>query len=247
MFQVFKKKPTSLMDAFVNIAYGPNPPKKTADTDQAARLAHEVLLQKRVNLFEVSTLASRLNAGEIPYSTCDLATSTALNFFRRPELHAVLSEAQLIARMQVLEWIEQKKINTELARVFEDDLYVRFKPQAPTATKQDTPVSDAVEYFKAGIAIAEERALEDASVPPKYNNIIELVKALDARQSGVLKGADLKQKWLIGLLEESYKRGLSIDEFGTLLLLFHWENYVEFSTGVRPDVTKDPDNAGQGR
>jgi hypothetical protein len=241
MFQVFKKKPASVMDEFIKSVYGPNPPKKTADTAQAARLAHEALLGQCVNLSEVCDLASGLNAGPIPYSTCDLAVSIALNFFKRPELHTKLSEVQFDARMQVLEWINQRTINKTLAGVFEDDLYTRFKPQAPTAKKPDASASVLIEYLEAGIAIAEKKALEETYVPQKNNSIVGLVQALDARESGVLKGSDLKHKWLCDLATESYKRGVSIDEFGTLLLFFHWENYVEYSTGVRPDVRKSPD------
>jgi hypothetical protein len=84
-------------------------------------------------------------------------------------------------------------------------------------------------------------------VPPEYNDILSLVKTLDEQQGGALRQSNLKQKFLFDLAEESSKRGVSIDGFGTLILFFHWENYVEHSTGVRPDVTKDPDNAGPSR
>ena len=58
---------------------------KRANLDEAIKLAHEDLLMGLVGRLEVSSIASELNDGPIPYSTHDLAMSVALNFFRKPE------------------------------------------------------------------------------------------------------------------------------------------------------------------
>lgn len=67
-------------------------------------------------------------AAPMPYSTEDLALATALNFFRRDELKGSLSAVQLLARMQMIEWLQGGKVNLMLVQVFEDTLYKRFKP-----------------------------------------------------------------------------------------------------------------------
>jgi hypothetical protein len=234
MFGFFKKKQVTAMDALINSIYGPNPPSKTADPDQASRLAYEALLQKRVNFSDVSALASDLNAGPIPYSTCDLAASIALNFFKRPELQASLAEAQLPARMQVLDWVKQQKLNRQIALTFENVLYAQFKPEA-VAPKKSAKNDEFIEYLQAGIAGAEKEALDGGYVPAKYNNLFSLVKTLDAQEGG-----DRMNRWCFDLCSGAHERGASIEDLSTLLLLFHWENYIEYSTGVRPDVTKSP-------
>jgi hypothetical protein len=134
----FKKKPT-LMDGLIHATYGPNPPPKTADSQQAANLATG-LLHGRVSFWDVKILADQLYAGPMPYSTHDLAASVALNFFRRPELMPTLVEMQIAARMQVLDWFKQGLVNPNIARVFEDALYKDYKPfvgaAAGTAAEQ---------------------------------------------------------------------------------------------------------------
>jgi hypothetical protein len=103
--------------------------------------------------------------------------------------------------------------------------------------KKKKPVrnDEFMEYLQAGIAGAEKQALEGGYVPAKYNNLLSLVKTLDARE-----GSDRMLKWCFALCSGAHERGASIENLSTLLLLFHWENYMEYSTGVRPDVTKNP-------
>jgi hypothetical protein len=136
VFNFFKKKPT-LMDGLIHAVYGPNPPAKTADVQQAANLATG-LLHGRVSFWDIKTLADQLYAGPMPYSTHDLATSVALNFFRRPELMPGLAEVQIVARMQVLDWFKQGFVNPNIARTFEDALYKDYKPfvNAPARTAE---------------------------------------------------------------------------------------------------------------
>ena len=131
MFNFFGKKPTAL-DAAIHAIYGPNPPRKTADVQQAVNLATG-LLCGRVGFREIKILAEQLYAGPMPYSTHDLAASVALNFFRRPGLMPQLAEVQILARMQVLDWFQTGYVNPHLARAFEDALYKDYKPCVNTA------------------------------------------------------------------------------------------------------------------
>lgn len=125
MFSFIRKKP-SAMDAAIHLIYGPNPPRKTADAQQATNMAMS-LLRWKIHHTEVKAVAEQLNAGPMPYSTADLAVSVALNIFKRPDLMPSLVEAQITARMEVLEWLKQGFVNTNLAHAFEDDLYARYK------------------------------------------------------------------------------------------------------------------------
>jgi hypothetical protein len=129
MFGLFsKKKPPTALEAFIGLAYGNSPPPKTARLEDAVRIAREDLLLDLVPREEVAALAADLYRGPIPYSTNDLAVSIALNFFRRPDLIGKLQEAQLVARLMLLEWTQEKKVNSLLAKAFEDSLYKLYKP-----------------------------------------------------------------------------------------------------------------------
>ena len=125
MFSFIRKKPTAV-DAAIHLIYGPNPPRKTADAQQATNMAMS-LLRWKLHHTEVKAVAEQLNAGPMPYSTADLAVSVALNFFKRPNLMPRLVETQIMARMEVLEWLKQGFVNTNIAHAFEDDLHARYK------------------------------------------------------------------------------------------------------------------------
>jgi hypothetical protein len=74
MFNFFGKKPSAL-DAAIHMIYGPNPPRKSADVQQAANLATS-LLGGRVSFRDIKTTADQLYAGPMPY-TVRLAASLA--------------------------------------------------------------------------------------------------------------------------------------------------------------------------
>ena len=128
MFGLFrKKKPASVLDNMILAMYGDPPPPKTANVDEAVQLASEQLLMGAVALAAVKKLAADLESGPIPYSTHDLAVSVALSFFKQPSLMPRLTNAQLYARMQVLEWANEKKVVAPLAMSFEQVLYKLYK------------------------------------------------------------------------------------------------------------------------
>ena len=129
MFGLFnkKKKPQTVLDEFIFAVYGNPPPPKRANVSQAVSLANE-LLMGIIEEQEVSSQAIALNDGPIPYSTHDLALSIALNFFKQPEYVPQLFDAQLLARMKMIEWHQEELVVPVLVKSFEDVLYKLYKP-----------------------------------------------------------------------------------------------------------------------
>jgi hypothetical protein len=131
LFDLFggKKKPETAMDVFIKAMYGDPPPPKRAKLSEAVVLANDLLMGE-VTEREIVTLATQLNNGPIPYSTHDLALSVALNFFKDPARISSLVTAQLMARMSMIEWLQEKKVAPLLVKSVEDTLYKLYKPGA---------------------------------------------------------------------------------------------------------------------
>ncbi len=129
LFDMFgkNKKQESAMDVFIRAIYGDPPPPKKAKLSEAVELASELLMGV-VGEREIVTVATELNSGPIPYSTHDLALSIALNFFKDPARIPSLGTAQLMARMAMLEWLQEKKVAPMLVQSFENTLYKLYKP-----------------------------------------------------------------------------------------------------------------------
>ena len=129
LFDMFgkNKKQESAMDVFIRAIYGDPPPPKKAKLSEAVELASELLMGV-VSEREIVTVATELNSGPIPYSTHDLALSIALNFFKDPARIPSLGTAQLMARMAMLEWLQEKKVAPMLVQSFENTLYKLYKP-----------------------------------------------------------------------------------------------------------------------
>jgi len=129
MFEFLKKKsPPSTLDQLIYALYGNPPPPKRADVRKATSLAFHELLGETIPETEVAKQAEDLNSGPIPYTTYDLALSVALAFFKRSELVAKLQGVQLIARLQTIQWLQEKSVHPQIAGVFEDTLYKMYKP-----------------------------------------------------------------------------------------------------------------------
>ena len=128
MFGLFKKKPPTVMDGLIRAIYGANPPPKSAELGRSIIIAREALLFGRVPLSEVRQRATELFKGPIPYSTHDLAVSTAFAFFKAPEFVKVLSEYQIPARLRVVDWAKDGTVVSPLAQSFEAVLYRVYKP-----------------------------------------------------------------------------------------------------------------------
>jgi hypothetical protein len=139
MFGLFKRKPSTAMDALIRAVYGPNPPRKSADLERSVTIAHEDVLFERVSLAEVRRVAEDLFRGPMPYSTHDLAVSTALAFFKAPEFVPLLTECQIPARLRVVNWAKDGKVIRPLAKSFEAVLYRVYKPVPPDVSARPVP------------------------------------------------------------------------------------------------------------
>lgn len=124
-----KKKQETAMDLFIKAMYGDPPPTKRAKLSEAVELAEELMMGE-VSEHDIVMLATQLNSGPIPYSTHDLALSVALNFFKDPARKSKLGTAQLMARMSMIEWLQEKKVAPLLVQSVEDTLYKLYKPGA---------------------------------------------------------------------------------------------------------------------
>ena len=128
MFGWGSKKRT-VMDEYIRVYYGADPPKRRADVEFAVTLACTKLLGNYVDAEEVRCIASNLYSGPIPYSTHDLALAAALSFYKSANLKRLeaLSGVQLSARMELLDWLKEGYVAPMIAKTFEDNLYQLFK------------------------------------------------------------------------------------------------------------------------
>jgi len=150
-----KQRPLTAMDAVIRTIYGANPPKKSADLEQSITLAHKEILFGQVPLTEVKRAAGELLQGPIPYSTHDLAVSAALVFFKKPECVPMLTECQIPARMQVLNWTMEGKVVRPLAESFEAALYKLYKPDQSRTPERAVPNPAAKQKMQAIQKLAE--------------------------------------------------------------------------------------------
>lgn len=128
MFGIFskKKKPKNALDELIFAMYGNPPPAKRANVGQAVDIANELLLGI-IDENEVIRQAIALNDSPIPYSTHDLGLSVALNFFKQPENISQLFDAQLLARIKMIEWLKKGLVTPMLAQSFESVIYKLYK------------------------------------------------------------------------------------------------------------------------
>lgn len=165
MFGLFKKRPPTVMDGLIRALYGANPPPKSAELERSIIIAHEALLFGRVPLSEVRQRATDLFKGPIPYSTHDLAVSTALGFFKAPEFVKVLSECQIPARLRVVDWAKDGTVVSPLAQSFEAVLYRVYKPTLSDAPERSTMTNEEAER-------APRSKIQDARSHPTVKDLL---------------------------------------------------------------------------
>lgn len=131
MFGLFskKKKPVSALDEVIITIYGNPPPAKRADVGEAVELAKE-LLGNSVDEIEIRRQAIVLSDSPIPYSTHDLALAVSLHFFKQPENIPRFFDAQLLARMKMIQWLESGLVAPIFVQSVESVLYRLYKPGA---------------------------------------------------------------------------------------------------------------------
>ena len=130
--QIWKRRrgQPSAMDAIVHLAHGAQRTPQSVDLERAVTLACEDLLQERIPLRDVEAHATVLVRGPMRYSTHDLATATALAFFKSP-LSPLLSECHSVARTRVANWAKTGKVNSLLAEAFDTTIRTRSTGNAP--------------------------------------------------------------------------------------------------------------------
>jgi hypothetical protein len=200
VFGLFKKKPPTMMDGFIRLMYGANPPAKSADLERSITIAHEDLLFERLSLSEVKRKAGDLFRGPIPYSTHDLAVSTALAFFKAPEYVPALQECQIPARLRVVNWAKDGKIVKPLAQSFEEVLYRLHKPQPseapperPGETEQETAenITRLVHTYVALLQAHPHHIIDASRLPADKQMMIEIFKlSLLAPNEEIRKSAE---------------------------------------------------------
>jgi hypothetical protein len=63
----------------------------------------------------------------MPYTTHDLALSTALHFFKNPDYTENLRAVQLTTRLSMIQWLQEGSVTPMLAESFENTLYKLYK------------------------------------------------------------------------------------------------------------------------
>lgn len=130
MFGIFskKRKPKNALEQLIFALYGnPPPPRGRANLSEAVDQAYSELLIELISYDEVEEQAKEHFESEIPFTTHDLALSTALSFFKEARNTSKLAQAQLFARMTILGWLNEGLVHPEFVKSFEDDLYTLYK------------------------------------------------------------------------------------------------------------------------
>jgi hypothetical protein len=141
------------MDGLVKLASNNHAPKKTANLDDAIRLADQTLLQQRIPLTSVVEKAKQLFNGPMPYSTHDLAVATALGYLKDPELLQTFRDVQSNARNEVARWQREGRLNPMLAETFEAVLESRYASNSETPetnSPDQNALSKAIDHFVEG-------------------------------------------------------------------------------------------------
>ncbi len=177
MFGLFKRKPPTVMDGLIRAIYGANPPPRSAELERSITIAHEALLFGRVPLSEVRQRATELFKGPIPYSTHDLAVSTALAFFKAPEFMKVLSEYQILARLRVVDWAKDGAIITPLAQSFEAVLYRVYKPNLSGAPEGPMTNEEAERVPRSEVQDVRSPTVKELLIAraPPWNRVAPLI------------------------------------------------------------------------
>lgn len=111
-------KKRTLLDDVSDVMYGENA-QKSANLDDAIKIAYEEILLKIVPENEVSSLAKALYDGPMAYSTDDLAFAVALNFFKNQVYTEKLRGATVKTSAMLKNAIKRGSINPIFADSFD--------------------------------------------------------------------------------------------------------------------------------
>lgn len=98
------------------------------DPERAANLAFQHLLASKVRLDALTVVATELAKSIEATTDHELALATALFFFEQQGLKAGLNSAQMMARLTMLQWLQDGMVGPAEAEHFENQLYRLYKP-----------------------------------------------------------------------------------------------------------------------
>lgn len=98
------------------------------DPERAADVAFQQLLATKVRRNAVVVVATELSKAIGAKTNQELALVTALFFFEQQNLKRELNEAQMMARITMLQWLQNGAVGPGEAKYFEDQLYRLYKP-----------------------------------------------------------------------------------------------------------------------
>lgn len=216
------ESPTA-MDAVIKAVYGDHPPAKSAILEQATGIAHADLLFGKVPLSEVKQVAGALFSGPIPYSTVDLAVSTALAFYRNPEFQGRLLDSQMPARLRVLNWLKAGKVVGPLAQSFENTLYriyqtTHAEPQVE-AEEHDDPQAAAAIYFEEAVELTDQTFARMWKFDPNWVGLLSVATDLDKARGNSEQMIEIAE-----VVVEAFREGRTVAECSSILLLKHLAN-----------------------
>lgn len=103
---------------------------KGIDPQRAAELAFQHLLASKVRLQAIVVVAAELTRLIGVKTDQELALATALFFFEKQDLKPSLHDAQIMARLTMLKWLQDGAVGTDEAKHFESELYSLYKPKS---------------------------------------------------------------------------------------------------------------------
>lgn len=98
------------------------------DPERAANLAFEHLVASKIRLDALGLIARELSKAISVKTDHELALATALFFFEQQDLKPSLGEAQMMARLSMIEWLQDGMVGPAEAEHFENQLYRLYKP-----------------------------------------------------------------------------------------------------------------------
>ena len=138
MFGIFKRKQKTSPNDLASLMQetyaamsklAPHGENTKVDIDKSVKLAQDELLSNYVSKEKIFKQAQKLLDTGMAYSTEDLALSTSLVFFKDPSFKEKLSGlAQMNARITMIKWVTEGKVNPLIAKAFEHTLYKEYKP-----------------------------------------------------------------------------------------------------------------------
>lgn len=97
------------------------------DPNVAADLAFQHLLAAKVRLDALIVVATELAKSIGAKSNHELALATALFFFEQQDLKQSLNSAQMMARLNALQWLQEGAAQPDSVKYFDGQLYALYK------------------------------------------------------------------------------------------------------------------------